>query len=435
MSSEPAIAVCGLTKDYHLYARPADRLRQLLHGDAKRHYTAVRALDGLDFRVAPGESVGVLGVNGSGKSTLLQILSGNLAPTAGTVAVRGRLCALLELGSGFNPEFTGRENVFLCARLLGMSEAEIAARYAAIVAFADIGDFIDRPVRCYSSGMYVRLAFAVAAHTDPDILLVDEVLSVGDLFFQQKCNLHMQRRLGSAAKVIVTHSLDTVANMTSRALVLDRGRLAYDGPPLTAIETYIRLCRPAVVDAAPGAGKPAPDPALTPIAPDKLSGERGAVLTAFAVTVDGATYGGCVMAGQTVGLTLDLTVVRPVARPIVGYLLADRFGNYLFGQNTVTAGLPLAALDPGEHRLRLSFTWPDVVPGAYFLTPGLGNGLSAMTHVIECWAHNIFQINAVAPHRDIHALFNGNLHFVDCHPRPDHSATAGPATGQDPPAN
>ena len=419
MSSEPAIRVQGLVKDYRLYARPADRLRQLFRGEARRYYTEVRALDGVSFQVAPGESVGVLGVNGSGKSTLLQIVCGSLAPSRGTVAVRGRLCALLELGSGFNPEFTGRENVFLCARLLGMTEAEIAARYPDIVAFADIGEFIDRPVRSYSSGMYVRLAFAVAAHTDPDILLVDEVLAVGDVFFQQKCNLHMQRVLHRAAKIIVTHSLDTVANMTSRTLVLDRGRLVFDGPPLEAIEAYIRLCRPATgaVAAAPETAND-PEADLTPIAPEKLSGERGASIAAFAIRLDDAPYPGCVRAGQTVGLTLHLAVARPIEQPIVGYLLADRFGNYLFGQNTVTAGLPLPGLSPGGYRLRLCFTWPDIAPGDYFLTPGLGNGLAAMAHAIECWAHNIFHFHCVAPGKDIHGLFNGNLHCIDCRPLP-----------------
>lgn len=419
MSPEPAIQVRGLIKDYRHYARPVDRLKQLLGGQSRRHYTEVRALDGLDFCVSPGESVGVLGINGSGKSTLLQILAGTLAPTSGTATVRGRLCALLELGSGFNPEFTGRENISLCARLLGMDEAEIAARTPDIVAFAAVGDFIDRPVRCYSSGMYVRLAFAVAAHTDPDVLLVDEVLAVGDVFFQQKCNLHMRRRLTRAAKIIVTHSLETVANMTTRTLVLDRGRLVFDGPPLEAVETYIRLCRTPDSD-VPLSGPAAPGPddrqPWIPIAPDKLSGQGGAVLTAFAVAVNGTPSPGCVMAGQAVTVSLRLEVLRPIEQPIVGYLLADRFGNFLCGQNTVTAGLPLSRLAPGSHVLCLRFGWPDIAPGDYFLTPGLGNGTAAMAHVIECWAHNIFHFQAIAPHKDIHGLFNSTLHSVECRP-------------------
>jgi len=421
MSSEPAIQVSGLTKDYRLYARPADRLKQILWGGRRRYYTEVRALEAVSFIIAAGESVGVLGVNGSGKSTLLQILCGTLQPTRGTASARGRLCALLELGSGFNPEFTGRENVFLSARLLGMSEAEIEDRYPAIMAFADIGDFIDRPVRCYSSGMYVRLAFAVAAHTDPDILLVDEVLAVGDIFFQQKCNLHMQGQLGRAAKVLVTHCLNTVANMTSRVLVLDRGRLVFDGPPLEAIEAYVRLARATGRSAEPAAASkdapsPRSDPAadLRPIGPEKLSGELGAVFTAFSVAINGRPYEGYVMAGAQVALTARLEVRREIRHPIVGYLLADRFGNHLFGQNTATAELPLESMRPGPHLLRLCFTWPDIAAGDYFLTPGLGNGQASMAHVIECWAHNIFHFSAITPHKDVHGLFNGTLHQVEC---------------------
>lgn len=425
MSSRPVIRAQALSKSYRLYKTPSDRLKQYLFGWKKRYHTDVQALADVSFSIDRGESVGVLGRNGSGKSTLLQILCGALAPSGGNVDTRGRIGTMLELGAGFNPEFTGRENVFLNARLLGMSEDEIRGRYPDIVSFADIGDFIDKPVRCYSSGMYVRLAFAVAAHTSPDILLIDEVLAVGDVFFQQKCNLFMQRRMRGVAKVLVTHSLETVASMTTRVLVFDRGRLVFDGPPLEGIEAYIRLARtPEVrVEAENETGAcscsgEAPPPSDIP--PDKLSGNLGAVFTAFAVEVNDNPHQGHVMAGATVRLHLHMTVLRDIAHPIVGYLLADRFGNFLFGQNTLSAGLPLDPLRPGTYRISLSFTWPDIAAGDYFLTPGLGDGLASKAHTIVCWAHNIFHFSGVAPHKDVHGLFNGTLHFVRCRPVATH---------------
>jgi ABC-type polysaccharide/polyol phosphate transport system ATPase subunit len=421
MSSEPAIRVRGLSKTYRLYRQPKDRLKQYLFGGKRRYFTEVQALRDISFSVAQGETIGIIGKNGSGKSTLLQALCGILAPSGGQVVANGRLCAMLELGAGFNPEFTGKENVFLNARLLGMNEEEIESRYPAIVSFADIGEFINKPLRCYSSGMYVRLAFAVAAHTDPDILLIDEVLSVGDVFFQQKCNLYMQRELGKTAKILVTHSMEAVASMTTRVLVLDKGSLAFDGPPLQGIETFMRLSRrenalaglPRPRQAA--AAKDAP-PSLLPIPPDKLSGALSAVFTGFTVEVNGTPYGGCILAGAPVAVTLLMEVRREISHPIVGYLLADRFGNFIFGQNTTTAGLPLDVLRPGAHRICLHFTWPDVAGGDYFLTPGLGNGLDSKAHDIECWAHNIFHFSAVTPHKDVHGLFNGSLHQVECTP-------------------
>jgi ABC-type polysaccharide/polyol phosphate transport system ATPase subunit len=183
---DPAIRVIGVTKDYAIYNSPVDRLFSLLRGSGHRASRTFRALDNISFEVERGETVGIIGRNGAGKSTLLQTLCGILEPTAGTVEMHGRFAALLELGAGFNPEFTGRENVYMNASLLGLSRKEVDRRLESIRDFADIGDFFDRPVKIYSSGMYVRLAFSVAVHTDPDILIIDEALSVGDIRFQMK---------------------------------------------------------------------------------------------------------------------------------------------------------------------------------------------------------------------------------------------------------
>src|SRR5690606_26363765 len=186
-SDSTAISVAGLSKCFHLYEKPRDRLLQMFSFGRRQYYSEFWALRDVSFEVRRGETIGVVGRNGSGKSTLLQMICGTLTPTAGTISTNGRIAALLELGAGFNPEFTGRENVYLNAAILGLSRQETDERFDDIAAFADIGDFIDQPVKMYSSGMYVRLAFAVAINSTPDILIVDEALAVGDVRFQYKC--------------------------------------------------------------------------------------------------------------------------------------------------------------------------------------------------------------------------------------------------------
>lgn len=239
MSSDVAIHVRGLSKSYALYDSPAQRMWETLGwrrtADRREH----RALEGIGFDVRRGESVGVLGLNGSGKSTLLQIVCGTLEATAGSVKVNGRVAALLELGAGFNPEFTGVENVFLNGSVLGLSRQQVDDRLADILAFADIGEYVHQPVRTYSSGMYVRLAFAVAIHVDPDILIVDEALSVGDEAFQRKCLARVEALKSRGTTVLfVSHGASTVVELCSRALWLDRGRLLADGDSRRVVAAY-----------------------------------------------------------------------------------------------------------------------------------------------------------------------------------------------------
>lgn len=229
-----------LGKCYHIYERPGHRLLQSFL--RRRLYREFWALNDVSLEVRCGEVVGVLGRNGSGKSTLLQILAGTLNPTAGSLEIQGRVAALLELGAGFNPEFTGLENVYLNASILGLNREETDRRLDEILAFADIGAFVRQPVKHYSSGMYVRLAFAVAACVDPDILLVDEALAVGDVRFQNKCFRHF-RKLVDAGKtiVLVTHSTEQVVRHCSRAIMLDGGRLLADGEPRAIVNRYLNL--------------------------------------------------------------------------------------------------------------------------------------------------------------------------------------------------
>jgi lipopolysaccharide transport system ATP-binding protein len=239
---EVAISVRGLSKMYRIYDRPEDRLKHMLWRGRRRYGREFWALRDISFDVYKGETVGIVGRNGSGKSTLLQIISGTLAPTTGDVWVSGRVTALLELGSGFNPEFTGRENVFMNGAILGISGEEMAARIDEIISFADIGEFIDQPTKIYSSGMVVRLAFAVQACLTPDILIVDEALSVGDMYFQTKCMAKIaELRKRGTSILFVSHAIDTVKAICSRAILLDRSSKVADGHPDPVTDKYIAL--------------------------------------------------------------------------------------------------------------------------------------------------------------------------------------------------
>jgi len=225
-----AISVNNLTKTYRLFGHPGDRVKQFLSLGVKRYHREFTALRGVSFDIRRGETIGIIGRNGSGKSTLLQVLCGILKPTSGTVAVNGRVSALLELGAGFNPEFTGRENVYFQGAVMGLTRDEIDARFDDIAAFADIGEFIDQPVRIYSSGMFVRLAFAVAVNIDPDVLIVDEALAVGDMEFQERSISRMKgmQRNGTTI-LLVSHAIPAVRNFCQQAIWLDGGKVVLSG--------------------------------------------------------------------------------------------------------------------------------------------------------------------------------------------------------------
>lgn len=254
-STDIAISVRNVSKMYPLYAQPSDRLKQslwyalpgFLRGQPRQFYREFWALRDISFEVKKGETVGIIGRNGSGKSTLLQIIAGTLTPTSGEVQVNGRVAALLELGSGFNPEFTGRENVYLNGAILGFSREEIDARFDEIAAFADIGEFIDQSVKLYSSGMFARLAFAVSIHLEPNIFIVDEVLAVGDVFFQSRCvrKLDEFREKGGTV-LFVTHDIYTIERICTRSIVLHQGRKIFEGSNIDATNIYYKVEQEAI---------------------------------------------------------------------------------------------------------------------------------------------------------------------------------------------
>lgn len=238
--SGPLIRASGIGKRYLGYAKPHHRLLQMM--GRKSYAKEFWALREFDLEVWPGETIGIIGKNGSGKSTLLQMICGLITPTTGTLEVNARVAGLLELGAGFNPEFTGLENVYLKAGLLGMGRSKVDAKLDSILAFAEIGDFVNQPVKTYSSGMFVRLAFAVAVAVEPDVLVVDEALAVGDAYFQRKCHRRIQELQESGSTLLlVTHSTDAVERMCNRGVVVNAGRKVYDGPVRGAISDYLKL--------------------------------------------------------------------------------------------------------------------------------------------------------------------------------------------------
>ncbi len=242
MDNNTAIIVDNVSKSYRLYKKHADRVKETLSPFRKKYHRRFNALSNISFDVKDGESLGIIGRNGSGKSTLLQIISGVLNPTEGSVTVNGKTSALLELGAGFNPEFTGRENVYLNASILGFTDAEISKRTDDILDFAGIGEFFDQPLKTYSSGMKIRLAFSLMAHMDSDILIVDEALAVGDVYFVQKCMRWIKAFQTTGVLLLVTHNLVALRNLCDRAIWLDNGKMIQEGSPKAVGDAYLEFC-------------------------------------------------------------------------------------------------------------------------------------------------------------------------------------------------
>jgi lipopolysaccharide transport system ATP-binding protein len=353
------VSVSSLSKCYPIFESPRERLKQFVLPrvqrfagiQPRRYYREFWALRDISFDIERGESVGVIGRNGSGKSTLLQLICGTLAPTTGDVRTQGRIAALLELGSGFNPEFTGRENVFLNGALLGFSADEIAERYDAIVAFADIGEFVERPVKTYSSGMVMRLAFAVAAQVEPDILIVDEALAVGDAKFQAKCFERLRRlRDHGTSILLVTHSAEQIVTHCSRALLLDQGTQLEVGHPRLVVNRYLDLLfgkaqnRPVEVraestDAEVGAELLSQDVDGFETRPgynrhEYRWGDGQAAVLDFVLSADGKMYPFVVESGAMVTVVFLIRFDAELVRPIVGITVKSKDGITLYGFNS-----------------------------------------------------------------------------------------------------
>lgn len=355
------ITLTGVSKKFQMYRKPTDRLKELVL--RKPCHEAFWALQDVSFSVEKGTTTGLVGVNGSGKSTILQLVAGTLTPTSGTITANGRIAALLELGAGFNNEFTGRENVFMNGALMGLDEGAMADRFAEISRFAEIGEFIDRPVKTYSSGMYVRLAFATAIHLDPDILLVDEALAVGDIAFQHRCLRKIKELQASGVTILfVSHDMGAVKSLCDQAVLVSGGRIIEIGEPDGIIKRYT-----AQVMGDSLAERPTePDEAATG-GSFRHGDQQARIERVTLLSADGAPRE-IVASGDEVIVRVSVKAVAAIAEPVVGLMIRNRLGTDVYGTNTEKLHQDIRALASGERAI-VDFAFPiDLVAGGYSVT-------------------------------------------------------------------
>lgn len=416
-----AIRVTGVTKCFQIYEQPHQRLRQAVMPRIRRtlglsprtYFQEFWALKGVDFEVRRGDTVGIIGRNGSGKSTLLQIICGTLQATSGTVEVNGRVAALLELGAGFNPEFSGRENVYLSASILGLSREQVDARFDDIVAFADIGDFVERPVKTYSSGMYVRLAFAVIAHVDADILVIDEALAVGDAIFVQKCMRFLRKFRENGTLLFVSHDTSSVLNFCQSAVWLNRGDMLMHGSAEETCNAYIEYCSQEVygdsVRITSRETSPMPVKPRVKVEKDtrlemfdnvaNAAGWQSGVASIDSVvlsTPEGeslASFAG----GEEVLLRVRATAHQALLSPLIGFFVKDRLGQSLFGEHTFTYIQPPMQVEGGTAlEASFRFTLPMLPNGDYSMTVSIADG-DPFANTQHAWLHDAVLIKVASP--------------------------------------
>jgi len=461
MDSPAAIRVENVSKAYRIWAKPGARLTSPMLGAAGRilpsswrigswlrrraesSYRDFHALRGVSFEVSRGECLGIIGRNGSGKSTLLQIIAGTMQPTEGSVRVNGRVAALLELGSGFNPEFTGRENVYLTATVLGLTRAEIDAAFDDIAAFADIGAFLEEPIKTYSSGMTLRLAFAVVAHVKAEIMIIDEALAVGDVFFVQKCMRFLRQFRETGTLLFVTHNIADINAMCERAIWLNEGRMALLSDAKTVSERYLEhfhaaaaALEGAAVKATNAPGKTKADAAgdgparardtvdqrlaylnttqyrndlrLVDFNPDQASfGEGHAQITDVWFTGADERKLEWIVGGETVTLHISAVARQELRDPILGFYLKNRLGQYIFGDSTYFTNKDrrLSVSKGGRITARFSFQMPLLPEGPYAVAPAVAVG-TYENHVQQHWVHEGLIIECInkGPNRGLVGL-------------------------------
>jgi len=373
--SDVAIRVNNLSKIYHVYERPRDRLLQMVAGWRRNFFTEFSALHNASFKIMRGEAVGIIGRNGSGKSTLLQIIAGTLYPSSGTAEVRGRIAALLELGSGFNPEFSGRENVYLNGKILGLSRKEIDDRFNDIVDFSEIAEFIDRPVKTYSSGMFVRLAFSVQVFSQPEILIVDEALSVGDVFFQQKCFKHIRELQASGTTLLfVSHDMVAVRHICTRVLLMNHGHLEFNGAPEEAVSRYYDLSnKNEIIPRMQNEAVPVfSEEGFTEVVNHDIlgtarsrHGEGKLRIVAASISNEHGQYGYDVLLMKEIKIRMIIQANDVVKSPSAGIDLYDRMNNLVFAAGTRQIGVELADMVAGDKILLEISLAMQVQPGEY----------------------------------------------------------------------
>ena len=430
MSSDTVIAVESVSKCYQIYEAPLDRLKQffmprlrrMLCLPAKQYYREFWALKDVSFEIKKGETVGIIGRNGSGKSTLLQMICGTLNPTSGNIQTRGRIAALLELGSGFNPEFTGRENVYLNGAILGLSKDDIDSRFDEIAKFAEIGDFIEQPVKNYSSGMLMRLAFAVIAHVDADILIVDEALSVGDAAFVQKCNNFLRDFLKRGTLIFVSHSMQSVLELCDRSIWLVQGERRMDGEAKEVVRNYSAFIHQQVNSASQIYVEPRM-PAET--ASVKKTRQSGQVTTSnfraevFAFDPDTPHWGAggaeiidimildengqrlqTMYGGTPIQIRVQARSIQNLINPIIGFSLRNQRGVELISENTSNTNETFPPVIPAgvEFHAEFWFFLPFLPVGEYFLGGAVADRSSGEVHLQHHRRDDALRISVLSSH-------------------------------------
>ncbi len=437
MDESKVISIDNVSKAYTIWRDPAARLKHPLLNlagelfpllrkkiDAKLHglCSEFYALQNVSFEIKKGESIGIIGKNGSGKSTLLQIIAGTLQPSSGSVSVHGRVAALLELGSGFNPEFTGRENVHLNASILGLTRREIDERFEKIAAFADIGDFINQPVKTYSSGMAVRLAFAVMAHVDADILIIDEALSVGDIFFQQKCMRFIREFIKEHTLIFVSHDTAAVKSICNKAILLEKGKMVAEGSSKKIAELYLKASheeqqgrKGSSPEIIPNGDLKITNHSLKDVRLDWLNktnlrndlqvfqfhpeaasfGERTASITDVKLVDESGDPVSWILGGEIVTLKITAQCHEVLSSPIVGFMLKDKLGQELFGDNTFLTYLDETLIFQKGETFETFFTFrmPLLRKGEYTINAALATGTQE-THVQQHWIHDALALKS-----------------------------------------
>jgi lipopolysaccharide transport system ATP-binding protein len=420
MSSDIAITVKNLSKCYQIYNFPHDRLKQSIFPRLQqlfgmrrhRYYREFWALKDVSFKIKKGETVGIIGRNGSGKSTLLQMICGTLNPTDGNIQTFGRVAALLELGSGFNPEFTGCENVYMNAAVLGLTKEETEARFSDITNFADIGDFIDQPVKTYSSGMMVRLAFAVIAHVDADILIIDEALAVGDAFFTQKCMRFLREFMKTKTVLFVSHDTAAIKNLCSFAIWLEKGEVIQQGNPKDVCDYYLR----EFYESQQGKSKVTSvvkkrtealaekkdqrshfinmsnlrnDLRVFEFNPSVFFGKAGAQIIHVEFLDINEDVLAWIVGGEKVTLRITAVAHEALHAPIIGFSVKDRLGQVLFGDNTYLNYMDSPFNCESGENISAEFTFymPILPAGDYAIDVAIAEGTQEQ-HVQHHWIHS-----------------------------------------------
>lgn len=382
-----AISVRNLTKTYRLFGHPGDRIKQAMTFGRVKFHREFTALDNVSFEIGKGECVGIIGRNGSGKSSLLQVICGILKPTSGSVKINGRIAALLELGAGFNPEFTGRENVYFQGMLMGISREQMDRRFDEIAAFADIGEFMDEPVRTYSSGMFVRLAFTVAINVDPEILVVDEALAVGDAQFQAKCFREFEELKGKGKTIVmVSHAMEQIVRSCDYVLMLDQGGVVERGSPAEVIRKYhenisARLIQPERKKSSFRGGELYEKGErfhLRPLynASEMRYGTNAArIVDCVCMNAVGEEIIGAIDGCASIKMNLTVHCERDIQYPILGLSIRTVDGVTVFGENTAnySAFSEEMLVGPADYFVEIALV-PHLLAGDYFVSLGLVEG-------------------------------------------------------------